>query len=355
MRNCLHSNCSKSIIYTINQSNSVTPAHTSTDSATLTVLNNVVLPSVGIAAKSQLNQSIPSFPISLTPPNQHDRVLIQNKYYCQSLGLNDRVQNDTITRNTVFDQYFSYDDGTAEKAYFLFAANNFPAKTAMRFHLNQSDTIRGLQVFFAAQVPTALGKYFSVVLYQRLAGSGLTDSILYQQDLYRVQYDSQRNGFITCAFNQGVVLPAGNYYIGITQPANFGSDSLYYGLDVNTQQNAQQLYYNVDGSWYGSSAPGTLMMRLLTGPAVNSTGLNAYEDPSPISWTPYPNPVEYELMLPRGIVYRQFQLVNLDGRRVKQGVMDSLTLDVHDVMPGVYIVNVMDVNGKWYRSMIQKK
>ncbi len=338
-----------------NQSYTVTPSHRATDSASATVLNATTLPSAGIAQKSLLNQAIPSFPVSITPPNINDRVLIQNKYYCQSPGANDRIQNDTIVRNTIFDQCFAYDDGTAEKAYFLFAANNFPAKTAMKFHLNQSDTIRGLQVFFAAQVPTALGKYFSVVLYQRLAGSGLTDSILFQQDLYRVQYDSQRNGFMTCAFNQGVILPAGNYFIGITQPANFGSDSLYYGLDVNTDQNTQQLYYNVDGSWYGSSAPGTLMMRLLTGPAVSSTGLAPYYESNTTNlWHPYPNPAASLLYLPSGINYRQYRLLSIDGRCLMHGAISNEPISVQTLSKGLYWLEAIDASGQLYRAAIQK-
>jgi hypothetical protein len=334
------------------QSQTVTPAHTATDSGSATVINALSLLAVGIGSKSVLNQAIPSYAVTVSPPLPSSRVVLDNRYFISSLGPADLRRNDTIVRQTVFDQAFAYDDGSAEKAYFLFAANNFPAKTAMQFRLNQTDTIRGLQVFFAAQAPTAAGKYFSVVLYHHLAGSGLSDSIIMQQDLYRVQYDTNRNGFITCAFQQPVVVPAGNYYIGITQPANFGSDSIYYGLDVNTQQNTQQLFYNVEGVWYGSSSPGTIMMRMLCGPAVVSTGVETHTNPMPEAWFPYPNPCTDVLHLPAHIPYTSLQCLGMDGRQWPVNISSPNTIEMLNLPRGVYILRATNKQQRVFEARI---
>ena len=336
-----------------NQSQNISPSHVSRDSGSATVLNTLNLPTVGIGPKSVLNQAVPSFPVSVSPPNLNARVVVENRYFVSSIGPTDWRRNDTILRSTIFDQAFAYDDGSAEKAYFLFAANNFPAKTAMKFQLNQSDTIRGLQVFFAAQAPTAVGKYFSVVLYHHLAGSGLSDSIIQQQELYRVQYDTNRNGFITCAFQQPVVVPAGTYYIGITQPANFGSDSIYYGLDVNTQQNSQHLYYNVDGVWYGSSSPGTVMMRLLCGPAAISTGVSSITSTAATNpWQPYPNPCVDILNLPTSFEYTSLQWISLDGRSWPAIRKSNYELDLSNLPKGIYVLRAVDSFHQIHQSTI---
>ena len=334
------------------QNQTVVPGHTATDSGTANIINTLSLSAVGIGSKSVLNQAIPSYAVTVSPPLPTSRVVVENRYYVASLGPADFRRNDTIIRQTIFDQMFAYDDGTAEKAYFLFAANNFPAKTAMQFRLTQPDTIRGLQVFFAAQAPTAAGKYFSVVLYHHLAGSGLTDSIIMQQDLYRVQYDTNRNGFITCAFQQPVVVPAGNYFIGITQPANFGSDSIYYGLDVNTQQNNQQLFYNVDGFWFGSTAAGTVMMRLLCGPAVVSTGVELHTNTMPEAWYPYPNPCKEVLHLPHHTTYTSLQCIGMDGRQWPLQLNSSNCINMLELPRGVYILRATNKQQRVYEARI---
>jgi hypothetical protein len=173
-----------------------------------------------------------------------------------------------------------------------------------------------------------------------------------QQDLYRVQYDTNRNGFITCAFQQPVVVQAGNYYIGITQPANFGSDSIYYGLDVNTQQNAQQLFYNVDGTWYGSSTPGTIMMRLLCGAAVVSTGVESYTNTMPDAWYPYPNPCTDVLHLPKHIEYTSLQCVGIDGRQWPIKLSSSNTINMLELPRGVYILRATNKQQRVYEARI---
>ncbi|GBL34456.1 hypothetical protein EMGBS15_00510 [Filimonas sp.] len=135
-------------------------------------VNNQNLASVNIAAKSSSQQSFASYPISYVPPTNKSKVVVRNKYFYPSVNSGDRKANDTIVKDAVFDNYFAYDDGSAEKSYFLLPAVNFPSKTALQFTLNEADTLRGLMVHFGAQVPTALGKYFSIVFVQIARQSG---------------------------------------------------------------------------------------------------------------------------------------------------------------------------------------
>lgn len=255
-----------------------------------TAINSQSLPSVSVAAKSYMGQNFLSYPISYTAPSIHSRVVIRNKYFYPSVGISDLPRNDTIIQDAVFDNYFAYDDGSAEKSYFLLNAINYPSKTALDFTLNEPDTLRGLMVHFGSQVPTAAGKYFSIVLYKSLGNGTTSDTIILQEDLFQVQYEPSYNGFSTYAFANPPVLAAGKYYIGITQPANFGSDSIYYGLDVNHNTSAQHLSYNVDGTWYNSTINGSIMMRPMVGQSFTPTKVQTItKNRSELQL--YPNPV----------------------------------------------------------------
>ncbi len=335
----------------------VSPNHLAFETSTLATQQTLSLPTVGVAPKSVLNQSATAYTINHTPPTTQSQVVIRNKYYIQSPGITDRRSNDTITRDVVFDNYFAYDDGTAEKSYFLYPAQNFPAKTALQFHTNVHDTVRGLMVFFAGQAPTALNKYFSIILYKQLAGAGLTDSILRKEDLFQVKYDTLHNGFVSYAFSSPVVVDPGTYYIGIMQPANFGSDSIYYGLDVNTNNNIDYLYYNVDGNWFASSTIGTIMMRPILGPPFTPTSV----EPTPLNTTStfihlYPNPSTQDFYVKSDQNIVSYKMSNLQGAIIATGKVENNRIQwPKDLPPGPYICLLQDQDNNTYTHTIQKK
>lgn len=319
-----------------------------------TSLSSGTLTASTITPQTTLGLTFPSFPISYTPPGLYDEVRIRNTYYFTSIGATDFRRNDTITRDAIFDNYFAYDDGSAEKSYFLYPALNAAAKTALEFHLNVADTLRGLAVYFGAQVPPATNKYFSIVVYKHLGDASSSDTILAQQDLFQVKYEPGINQFTTYALNQPLPLAPGSYYIGITQPANFGSDSIYYGLDVNTSANLQHLYYNVDGSWYGSSISGTLMMRPIVGLPFSPT-LSPDVHPIPIVIRAYPNPVTNQLYIQQPDQIRQFILTDLQGKRLIQGDAFPVTgLNLSPYSPGLYFLSFRDQQGNTQTQHIIK-
>lgn len=334
-------------IYVRNNSNAnqtLNIEHKATELVSTSSISSFSVPSSGIGSNSQLIQTVPTYTISYTAPSPTSKVVIRNQYYFNSVVANDRKDNDTIVRDALFDNYFAYDDGSAEKAYFLYSAFNYPAKTALAFTLNEPDTVRGISVFFGAQAPTAAGKYFSIVLYKQLAGSGLQDSIIQQEDLYRVQYDTLLNGFTTYAFSNPVALQSGSYYVGITQPANFGSDSIYYGLDVNTNTSSQHLYYNVDGSWYASSVAGSVMMRPMVGQYFTPTQVGAVLPEESIV-SVYPNPVNDIVHIQSSDAIASGKLFDMYGHTLQQIFKNQNKISVRDLVPGIYFLDLKTING----------
>lgn len=331
----------------------ITVHHEATELLSATFISNNTLSSVTIGGKSSLNQSNPSFQINYNSPNTYDKVVIRNKYFIDALP-GDRKENDTIIANTIFDNYFSYDDGSAEKSYFLLPAANFPSKTALEFTLNQGDSLRGLMVHFGAQVPTALGKYFSIVLYKKLHGIGNSDEILYQQDFYQVKYEPTINGFTTYAFDTAKYLDAGTYYIGIMQPANFGSDSIYYGLDVNNNTNHQHLWYNVDGTWYASGIQGSLMMRPIVGLAFTPTSISESKlETNPILL--FPNPADDKIFIQSIIPITQVEIFDTRGVFIQKQLINRQEISLQNLPIGNYILVLKNSQNQITTHQIFKK
>jgi hypothetical protein len=325
------------------------------ESISSTVLNTQSLPSVIVPGKGVMAQSALSYPISFPSPGLQSPVHIRNTYYFSPVNSLDRKSNDTIHRDIVFDNYFAYDDGSAEKSYYLLGATNFPSKTALQFTLAQPDTLRGLMVHFGPQLPSAAGKYFSMVLYKSLGAGVVADSIIVQEDLFNVQYVPDYNGFSSYAFHTPPVLDAGNYYIGITQPANFGSDTIYYGLDVNTNTSLQHLSYNVDGTWYSSTVNGSIMMRPIVGPNFVATAVQ--ELPNPLSTlSVYPNPVSDKAYI-EGLnpEFLSCSMYSIDGRFEGHiSIEPGHSISLRQASRGLHILVFSDQKGHHTNKKIVK-
>jgi hypothetical protein len=74
-----------------------------------------------------------------------DSVVVWSKFYTRLGTTVDNIRsNDTLWLPTYFVNYYAYDDGTAEQGYYL---NTYGAKTAVRFTLNTSDTLKALKIY----------------------------------------------------------------------------------------------------------------------------------------------------------------------------------------------------------------
>lgn len=318
-------------------SNTFTVRHSANEVIGTSNLSTNSLVPFNAFAKSVATVSNPSYSLGLSG---NGPFTVRNTYSLDALNPSDFKGNDTIITDVVFDNYFAYDDGSAEQAYFLNAALNQPAKTAMRFELRQADSVYGLSVYFAPQVPSAAGKFFSIVLYDSLGSTSAADVVLYQQDLYKVQYPTKRGELSSYAFDTPIGLGPGTYYIGISQPANFGSDSIYYGLDVNTDNNLQQLSYNVNTFWFNSSVTGTVMMRPMVGGSFVPTSTDEFKKVS--NTILYPNPSMGIVYIASDTDWKQYEILNLNGQILKSTVLQNSEVHLGDFPSGNYFIRLIN-------------
>lgn len=288
-----------------------------------------------------------------------DKVIFQNQFYISPAIGDFSTANDTIVGQQIFDNYLAYDDGTAEMSYYLNLFPTLPGKIAIEHHLNQPDTLRGLAIYFGRQVPLAGYKFFSIEVYKNIAyGSSTTDDLLYKIENLQPSYVDTINHFWVYKFDEAVPLPSGTFFVGTTQPALSGSDSLYFGLDRNRTQ-ANHLYYNVLNSWSPSLVQGALMIRPLLGQAILGSGIDKYSLLEFKNYVLFPNPAGDNVQ----IVFSEFEsnvdyeIKNILGQVVLKGHLNNSKSEIStsSLSSGQYFMHITKANNHYAVKKIIKK
>lgn len=317
--------------------------------------------SIGSATKSSININdletktvkLENYKASPSSSDPYEKVIFENKFYFNALSGDSRQTNDTLSVTQVFDNYLAYDDGSAEMSYFLNLFPTLPGKIALEFELAQADTLRGLAIYFGRQVPTASNKYFSIEVYKDIAyGGSSSDHLLYQLDGLQPKYYDTVNHFWIYKFNTPIALEAGTFYIGTTQAALSGSDSLYFGLDRNRIK-SNHLYYNVLDVWTPSLIQGAIMLRPLLGQDIVGTNINEVATVMNQELCLWPNPATEVLNIkllntkPSAQIL-DYRIYNLLGQCVQKGNLQNTIqkIQLNSLPSGTYFLHTTSQNKK---------
>ncbi len=246
----------------------------------------------------------------------------------------DSTVNDTTYTQQYFADYYSYDDGTPERAY---SFNPSQGRLAMQFTPYEGDTLIGASIHFTPSVVNAEGDLFVLTVWDD--NGGVPGDTLFQDDLNfpkQVEYLSGSNRFENYYFSD-LTRPAvvnGPFYIGWRQ---FDASTMNVGLDKNND-NSDKLFYSLNGgaSWTNSSIEGTVMIRPIFSTSVNSLNTPVIEKEE-ITYLLYPNPATNQVTVSANMgSVSGLEIFNLQGRLV--GTSDSETADVSYLNAGVYLV-----------------
>lgn len=316
--------------------------------------------SVNVLLAPGLQQLIdwPMFDAAAFNPSIEGQFVFEQKYYCVTPAFDASKENDTIVHRQIFGNYFAYDDGSAEQAYFLNLRANAPGTTVVEYGLSVPDTLYGLAVRFARQVPSGAQKEFSIVVYKDIAYDGGTDQLVYQEDFLYPRYEEGPDGLSVYAFDAPVPMPAGRFLIGILQPAGGISDSLYIALDAN-RVGGNHRYFRVDDEWHPSELEGALLLRPWVGSA---PFLGTADLPSAASFNLYvsPNPAQGEIRLQgqgKEIKGRfEYAICDLQGRSWSHGqAQGGQPIAVQNLPAGMYLIKITLQDGshgtvKWVKQ-----
>ncbi len=264
----------------------------------------------------------------------YDSVSYQISHYLYDSTANPPLLDSMVYRIGMYN-YYAYDDGIPELGYGL---SNAGGKFAVKFDINDYDTIQGVQLLFNHTLNDANNKYFDIVVWKD--ENGKPGDELYRLEGQRPQWQDQIYRFSYYRFNKTIAL-AGTFYIGIEQ----SNDALInIGFDTSID-NSQYNYYNYNGSWQPSNMPGSLMIR----PVVGASYYIGIEENGPSTGSGtfmiYPNPVSNELHIEGDIQSGQVSIFDLMGRKVYAGEYQTV-IPVDHLTDGMYLLSVTTDEGR---------
>jgi hypothetical protein len=250
------------------------------------------------------------------------------------------VQNDSTVSEQIFENYYAYDDGSAEQAYGITAAQG---RLAVKYTPYEADSLIGVKICWVPSVTDVSNELFLITVWDD--NNGVPGDTLYQDQLFfprSPQYEFDRNLFTTYYLRDTMKLAIdGTFHIGWRQ---FGSQRLNVGLDKNINNN-DKTHYSLDGevTWIESAIPGTVMIR-----PVFSTGMDVslgIEEPLQSATTvlAYPNPTNGVVtILVDHSTYEGVQVYDLQGRLIME--TDSNQVDLSQSPNGMYFFKLAGIN-----------
>ncbi len=268
-------------------------------------------------------------------------------------------QNDSISGENVLSNYYAYDDGTAEYSVYM---NKAFGRTAVRFDLNQPDTIVAVQLNITPILTNIEGQPFTILVWDD--DNGKPGNIIAQQS-FKVKYPATRNDFTNFEFDYGV--PVRNtIYVGWLQ---ISQDYIGVGLDKNYKLE-NKIYTNTAREWVAYSDTkkdttstlasvfeGVPMLRVVVGSKELPPNLRPLDknilatDPTTIDdWAVYPNPTN-GLLTWKGNGVKQVTVMGMNGNVLLEiRNTNNKSVDVSELPAGQYIVRLLNER----RSQAQK-
>ena len=310
----------------------------------------------GATLFSPLQSSLPGFSNTITafttglngffyPSTSADRAEFYVKNFVTITGTQSNQFNDTVKYTQKFDNYYAYDDGTAELGYGI--TGNTGVKFAYRFDIKKTDTLRAVDIYFNPTGVNVSTTLFQLCVWDQVSAPGTSENLVYRQINQRPRNVDSLNGFARYVFDTLIVVQPGPIWVGFIQ--NNPSLLIGMGLDRNTD-NHQHMFYAVDGFWYPSSVQGSWMMRPVFGDTI--TGPIGIQEPeSTLPFRVYPQPASREVRVQvedQSAADRlSYELFSTGGQLLERGPLDRTIFTGH-LPSGNYLLRLSTDRGKRY-------
>ncbi len=251
-------------------------------------------------------------------------------------------QNDTAAFYQRFYNYLAYDDGVPEAGYGLSTPNG---RLAYKFTLATADTLQSIQMYFNQAMGGSNQQYFYLTIWDD--NNGVPGNVIYEKSGKRPEFNDNLFKYYTYELDNELPV-SGTFYIGWRQTTK---DNLNVGFDVNND-NSDNIFYNVSGTWYNSSFPGSLMIRPILGQDKEAyVGINTAKVENNNSINIFPNPnssgvlnIDFDKEVSNQSDYI-INIFSLQGQKVFESNYEN-RIDLQHLSKGVYIINIVNKRNK---------
>jgi hypothetical protein len=248
--------------------------------------------------------------------------------------------NDSTYSQQVFENYYSYDDGSAELAY---GPTGVQARLAIQYTPYEADSLIGAMIHFVPSVNDVSNKLFLLTVWDD--NNGQPGTVIYEDETFfprQPKYEYDRNIFTYYFLKDTMKLPInGTFYIGWRQ---FDPDRLNVGLDMNIP-NGDKTFYSVDNgtSWNQSGFDGSVMIRPIFSTALDVTMGIQEEVSETVGAVVYPNPTTGQVNIDYpSELYTGAEVYNTQGQLILR--TDSKMIDLGTFDNGLYLIKVDGLN-----------
>jgi len=196
---------------------------------------------------------------------------------------------------------------------------------------------------------------FELMVYDKIAMTDEEEDILvYTQEFEFPLFNDVKNGFYNYLFDAPVTV-SDTFYVGIRLVV---SNEVSIGFDRNNDA-IDHLFFNGFNFWInaGTEIPGFAgapMIRPIVGEATPVGLLDLTE--AITVFTLYPNPTKdvLEIQVQNRVGDYQVVVADLSGRIIKKENSLPSSIDVSSFMPGMYLISILDDQGKQYHQKFIK-
>lgn len=246
-------------------------------------------------------------------------------------------KNDTVFYYQNFGTYYSYDDNSAEQAYFVQGAK---AKIAVKYEIGVKDTLKAINIHIPRTKDDIQNNTFRIKVWKSLS----PEVVIHQSSLENPVY-SNGVGFAYRYALKKEVLVDGVFYVGIEQ----SKDPVYIGFDKNFNTRSKN-FYSIGGKWFNASYSGSLMIHPEFGDTYMPFPVSVEENAAQQKeYTIYPNPARNTIAV-KGVLDMEIallQIYDLQGKLINeiQGYNNE-QVDVAALTPGIYLLRLTTENGE---------
>lgn len=250
---------------------------------------------------------------------------IECKYTATGEG-NAQTINDTIRTRQRFHNYFSYDDGTAEKAYALTGAG---LELAYKFYAPIGDTLKAVMFNF----PQTLHNQNDNLPLRLMVWTNLEQDPVFESSFTVIPAYTEAGEFMRFELEDPLVVQD-TFYIGFRQQE---ATKVYIGYDLS-QNSSDKLYYRTGNIWYRSSFTGSLMMRADFGDEPIEAGIQI-PIANEVAVSVFPNPANDIVNTRIGGEEPLFtEILDLSGKVIKSGQGGSVS--TASLPSGFYLIRL---------------
>ena len=261
-------------------------------------------------------------------------------------------ENDEFVMYQNFDDYFAYDDGSAEGGYGL--QNVREGAVALEFRVEVPDTLKYVAFHFTGGFEALPDQQkFSVMVWEKIEPVG-QEVVISKLSGVRPQYSDYINGYVLYELEKPVVI-SGNFYVGWQQ---FSTFNMNVGIDLdyrffNDSMPNPNLWFNSSGQWQQSKVVGTPMIR----PVFQDGVVLSTQEPKASKIAVYPNPIQDFVTIQAAEDGMVAQVFNLQGQLIEQKETSSnkVVFQTQHLQKGVYLVRVKTENGSSFSQKLVKQ